>query len=189
VSPGRGSRRGEVRALARRVEELTRQVQLLERLARTDPLTGLANRRGWDEQVTRELARARRSGEPMSVVLLDLDDFKGFNDERGHQAGDALLVEAAARWTAQLREIDTLCRWGGDEFAVVLPACGLAETEDVIARLETATPEPQTCAAGVAAWDGDETAHELLRRADRELLDAKRRRDGGPETPSVKAQL
>jgi diguanylate cyclase (GGDEF)-like protein len=187
VSTGRGSRRGEVRALERRVEELTRQVQLLERLARTDPLTGLANRRGWDEQVTRELARARRSGEPMSVA--HLDHFKRFNDERGHQAGDALLVEAAARWSHQLREIDTLCRWGGDEFAVVLPDCGLAEAADVIARLETATPRAQTFAAGVATWDGGETAYELLRRADRELLDAKQRRGGGPETRSVKAKL
>lgn len=158
------------------------QVQLLKRLARTDALTGLTNRRGWDDQLARELARARRSGEQLSVALLDLDDFKAFNDAHGHQAGDALLVEAAARWTRQLREIDTLCRWGGDEFAVVLPACGRAEAEDVIGRLAPSTPQHQSCAVGVATWDGGETGHELLRRADQALLDAKRR--GGGSAPA-----
>lgn len=187
VSAGRASRRRDVRALEQRVEELTRQVHLLERLARTDPLTGLMNRRGWDDQLARELARARRSGEALSVALLDLDDFKAFNDAHGHQAGDALLVEAAARWNRQLREIDTLCRWGGDEFAVVLPACGPAEADDVIARLGPATPGRQSCASGVASWDGAETGHELVWRADQALLEAKRG-GGGSEPASVEVQ-
>src|SRR5215211_8419539 len=73
--------------------------------SRTEPLTGLANRRGWDEQLARELARARRSGEPLSVALLDVDDFKAFNDAHGHQPGDRLLLEAAAAWNGQLRDV------------------------------------------------------------------------------------
>lgn len=110
-------------ALVREIEALSEQVRVLARLARSDPLTGLANRRGWDEQLARELARARRSGEALSVALLDLDDFKALNDAHGHQAGDRLLLEAAAAWYGQLRDVDILCRWGGDEFAVLLPAC------------------------------------------------------------------
>jgi diguanylate cyclase (GGDEF)-like protein len=157
----------------REIETLTEEVRVLERLARTDPLTGLPNRRGWDEQLTREVARARRSGAPLSVALLDLDDFKAFNDAHGHQAGDRLLIEATAAWNYQLRQVDILCRWGGDEFAVLLPSCSRAGADDVIARLAAATPSQQSCAVGVADWDGRERSHSLLGRADRALLDAK----------------
>ena len=96
--------RRSVAALRREIAALRQEVGELGRLARTDPLTGLANRRGWDEQLDRELAQARRSGRPVSVALLDLDDFKGFNDAGGHQAGDRLLVAAAAAWQGQLRD-------------------------------------------------------------------------------------
>jgi diguanylate cyclase (GGDEF)-like protein len=163
----------DVGSLLRQIEVLREEVRGLTLLARTDPLTGLANRRGWDEQLTRELARAQRSETEMSVALLDLDDFKNFNDAKGHQAGDRLLVEAAAAWRAQLRDIDVLCRWGGDEFAVLLPGCSEREAQEVIARLGPATPNGQSCAAGVAAWDGHETSHHLLRRADTALLNEK----------------
>ena len=180
-----------VAALVREVKTLSEQVRVLARLARTDPLTGLANRRGWDEQLARELARARRSGEALSVALLDLDDFKAFNDAHGHQAGDRLLLEAAAAWNDQLREVDILCRWGGDEFAALLPACHRTQADEVIARLRAATPRQQCCAAGVASWDGRETPEGLLGRADKALFDAKgvRRRSisGGPADPTVPA--
>jgi diguanylate cyclase (GGDEF)-like protein len=180
-----------VARLEREVEALTEEVRVLALLARTDPLTGLANRRGWDEQLARELARARRSGEALSVALLDLDDFKAFNDAHGHQAGDRLLLEAAAAWNGQLRDIDILCRWGGDEFAVLLPACPRAQADEVIARLRAATPRHQSCAAGVASWDGSETPERLLGRADNTLFGAKgvRRRSisGSPADPTVPA--
>lgn len=110
----------------------------------------------------------------MSVALLDIADFKRFNDVHGHLAGDRLLVEAAAAWRGQLREIDVLCRWGGDEFAVLLPDCSGSEALAVLARLGPATPSPQSCATGVAAWDGRETLHDLLGRADTALLKKKR---------------
>ena len=162
-----------VARLVREVEALSEEVRVLALLARTDPLTGLANRRGWDEHLARELARAQRSGEALSVALLDLDDFKAFNDTHGHQAGDRLLLEASAAWYGQLRDVDILCRWGGDEFAVVLPACPRAQADEVIARLRAATPRQQSCAAGVAGWDGQETSEGLLGRADNALFHAK----------------
>src|SRR6185436_11043137 len=108
----RGPGGTDVAALLREVAALTEQVGELGRQARTDALTGLANRRGWDEQLDRELAQASRSGRPVSVALLDLDDFKRYNDAHGHQAGDRLLVAAAAAWEGQLRDGDVLCRWG-----------------------------------------------------------------------------
>jgi diguanylate cyclase (GGDEF)-like protein len=152
----------------------------LARLALRDFLTGLGNRRDWDEQLSHELARARRSGEPLSVALLDLDGFKSFNDAHGHQAGDRLLIGAAAAWGNELREVDVLCRCGGDAFAALLPNCPRDQVDAVIARLVAATPSQQPCAAGAASWDGWETAHALLRRADQGLYNAKRvrQRDG-----------
>jgi diguanylate cyclase len=164
----------DVAALRRQIAALVEEVGELGRLARTDPLTGLANRRGWDEQLDRELAQARRSGRPVSVALMDIDDFKRFNDSRGHQAGDRLLVAAAAAWQGQLREGDVLCRWGGDEFAALLPDCFEGEAHEIIARVTSTTPSLQSCAAGIAAWDGTETSDELVWRADAELLKRKR---------------
>jgi len=164
----------DVAALRRQIAALTEDVGELTRLARTDPLTGLANRRGWDEQLDRELAQAQRSGRPVSVALLDLDDFKRYNDAHGHQAGDRLLVAAAAAWEGQLRDGDVLCRWGGDEFAALLPGCSESEAREIIARVTPSTPSLQSCAAGLAVWDGTETCDELVWRADAELLRRKR---------------
>jgi len=171
-------RRGgeDVAALLRQIAALTEEVGELTRLARTDPLTGLANRRGWDEQLDRELAQARRSGRPVSVALLDLDDFKAFNDAHGHQAGDRLLVAAAAAWQGQFRDGDVLCRWGGDEFAALLPDCCEGEAHQIIARVTSTTPGLQSCAAGVATWDGMETSDGMVGRADADLLRQKRTR-------------
>jgi len=174
-----GNPGSDVASLLAEVEALNEEVRALTRLARTDPLTGLANRRGWDEHLNRELARAQRSQTAVSVALLDLDDFKSFNDAHGHQAGDRLLVEAAAAWRAHLRDIDVLCRWGGDEFAILLPDCSEPQAQQVIARLGPATPGHQTCAAGLAAWDRRETADDLLRRADTALLQEKHVRAAG----------
>jgi diguanylate cyclase len=175
----------DVATLRREIATLTDEVRVLGRLAATDPLTGLANRRGWDEQLGRELARTQRSGGTVSVALLDLDDFKSFNDAHGHQAGDRLLVEAAAAWRGQLRDVDVLCRWGGDEFAVLLPDCSEPAAQEVIARVSATTPSLQSCAAGVVAWDGEETSHELVQRADTELLKTKRFLRADPQRVSV----
>ena len=96
----------------------------LEESARTDDLTGLLNRRAWEEQLPREMARARRNqSDPLCVAMLDLDYFKNYNDERGHQAGDRLLKQSASAWVTELRASDTLARYGGEEFTVALPGC------------------------------------------------------------------
>jgi len=143
--------------------------------ARSDALTGLGNRRRWDERLEHDLAHARRSREPLSVALLDLDRFKRFNDRYGHQAGDRLLKEAAAGWRHTLRDSDTLVRWGGEEFAVLLPRCSAAEAHALLERLRARTPGGQTCSAGVAEWDREEGPEALVDRADRALYAAKRR--------------
>lgn len=150
-----------------------RQARQLEQLAHLDGLTGVPNRRSWDDALTRELARARRSGEPVVVGLLDLDFFKKFNDGYGHQAGDLLLKEAAAAWRAQLRDPDVLARYGGEEFGVVIAGLPAEEALAIVSRLRPVTPRGQTFSAGLAEWDGHESADELVRRADEALYQAK----------------
>ena len=141
--------------------------------ARTDPLTGLPNLRGWDEALTRELARARRTGRPFSVALLDIDGFKQINDSGGHQAGDRALREAVSAWMGTVRTSDLIARIGGDEFAVALPDCDREGAQDLGERLRAATPEPCTCSVGAAEWRVGEAAEELLQRADEALYTAK----------------
>jgi diguanylate cyclase (GGDEF)-like protein len=146
----------------------------LEVSARTDDLTGLPNRRAWDEQLPRELARAAREEAPVCVAMLDLDHFKDFNDDRGHQAGDRLLKQSAAAWATQLRTTDMLARYGGEEFALVLPGCTLTDGQLLVERLRAAMPDKQTVSAGIAQWDGKETPELLLGRADQALYAAKK---------------
>ena len=145
----------------------------LEAIARTDDLTGLANRRAWEELLPTELARAARDGAPLCVAMLDLDHFKAYNDEHGHQAGDRLLKAAAGVWRGSLRATDVLARYGGEEFVVVLPRCDLEDALVLIARLRKATPDDQTVSAGVALWDGEEAPEALVARADEALYEAK----------------
>jgi diguanylate cyclase (GGDEF)-like protein len=145
----------------------------LEAIARTDDLTGLPNRRAWDELLPTELARADRYDAPLCVAMLDLDRFKAYNDEHGHQTGDQLLKTAASAWRMTLRATDMLARYGGEEFAAVLPRCDLENGMLLLARLRRATPEQQTVSAGLAMWDGDEEPDALVARADAALYEAK----------------
>ena len=161
----------ERKRIEREREELLARV---EAIARTDELTGLPNRRAWDEELRQELARAQRHEHAVCVAMVDLDRFKEFNDERGHQAGDSLLQEAATAWRLQLRVTDVLARYGGEEFAVLLPDCPPHEALKVIGRIRETTPEGQTCSAGVAYWDRAEPTDELVGRADAALYEAKR---------------
>jgi diguanylate cyclase (GGDEF)-like protein len=146
----------------------------LEASARTDDLTGLPNRRAWEHELPRELSRAERESRSVCVAMLDLDRFKRFNDERGHQAGDRLLKQAAAAWSEQLRSSDMLARYGGEEFAVLLPGCTLNDAQALLERLRVSMPDAQTVSAGVACWDGAESCEELVGRADSALYAAKR---------------
>ena len=161
----------ERKRIASELEELLSRV---EAIARTDELTGLANRRAWDEELRRELARAARGGHSLCVVLIDLDHFKRFNDEHGHQAGDALLRDAAIAWRMRIRVTDFIARYGGEEFALLLPKCPPNEALAILERLRGATPEGQTCSAGVAYWGGEESPESLVGRADQALYEAKR---------------
>ena len=145
----------------------------LEELADTDELTGLPNRRGWNRELEIALSTAQRRRAPLCVALIDVDRFKVVNDERGHQAGDRLLKEAAAAWRSTLRPADVLARHGGDEFTLVLPDCDIDRARAVLDRLREATPREHTCSIGVAQWDGSEASQELVARADEALYSAK----------------
>ncbi len=151
-------------------EELLHEV---EEMARSDALTGLPNRRALDEALPREMARARRSGASLCLAIVDIDRFKAYNDSHGHLVGDVLLRDCAAAWDAELRGEDLLIRFGGEEFLVVLPDCEPGDAAEIVERLRAATPDGQTCSAGLVRWDGVEATDDLLGRADAALYDAK----------------
>ncbi|MGI8608451.1 MAG: EAL domain-containing protein [Candidatus Dormibacteria bacterium] len=153
-------------------------VQELERKVRTDGLTSAWNRRAWDQEVPGHLARAARAGHPLCVAALDLDNFKAYNDDWGHDRGDRLLRDVAGAWAQAVREVDFLARFGGDEFAVCLPDCSLEGARAVLDRMISVVPEGQGGSAGIAQWDGTETAEELFARADAALYESKRGRRG-----------
>jgi diguanylate cyclase (GGDEF)-like protein/PAS domain S-box-containing protein len=142
-------------------------------LARSDALTGLPNRRALDEQLPREMARARRAESALCLALIDIDHFKSYNDSHGHLAGDGMLRDCAIAWDSELRGEDTIVRFGGEEFLVVLPDTQSAQAAEIVERLRAATPGRQTCSAGLACWDFSESAEDLIGRADKALYRAK----------------
>ena len=160
-------------AAARDVTEQKRLQASLRDLARSDDLTGLANRRVWAERAAEDMKRASRSGEPLSVVMIDLDGFKHLNDTQGHAAGDRLLKASAAKWSHELRDTDLLARLGGDEFGVLLPDCPAADGLQVLDRMRTARPSGHNFSAGLATWDGEESFDTVVDRADRALYEDK----------------
>ncbi|MFI5937942.1 GGDEF domain-containing protein [Actinoplanes sp. NPDC051494] len=162
-----------IRQVERQASVLENQAEELTELAQRDTLTGLPNRRAWEQRLPLALDHARRDGNPLSLAVIDLDLFKRFNDEYGHQAGDRLLKEAAAAWTSGLRAGDLLVRYGGEEFALVVETGG-AQAGELLDRLRPLTPSGQTFSAGVAVWDGQEPSDALFARADAALYEAKR---------------
>ena len=156
-------------------------VERLSEAARTDPLTGLQNRRGFEEEIEKEILRARRADGHVAVVVGDLDNFKRLNDRYGHGAGDAALERVGQVLTAGKREIDTVARTGGEEFALLLPetekrgAYVLAERLQGGDRACSSPDEPQlTISFGVACFpDHALSAQELLTASDRALYAAK----------------
>jgi len=156
--------------------EQQRHEQLREEgaLARTDALTALPNRRAWDEALAAALVRASAGGQALALAIIDLDEFKRFNDRYGHAAGDAMLRRAADAWRSTLRSADVLARYGGEEFAVLLPGCAISTAVQLLERLRVATPHPQTCSVGVAGWTIGDSPKVLMARADAALYEAKR---------------
>jgi diguanylate cyclase (GGDEF)-like protein/PAS domain S-box-containing protein len=168
-------------ALVRDITEQKRAQTLLQEserkaqfAARLDPLTGIANRRAWDEALDHALSRVRRDGTPLTIALLDLDDFKAYNDDWGHQRGDELLRSFTVRWSDALREEDLIARYGGDEFAVLFPDSSVDEARLVLERLRAATAALRSFSVGLANWDGVESAETLMARADAALYNSKR---------------
>jgi diguanylate cyclase (GGDEF)-like protein len=155
------------------VTQVQDQAAQLDALAHNDALTGVPNRRAWDLELARRMANARRTGEEVVVAILDLDHFKRFNDQYGHQAGDRLLKEAAAAWRAQLRGADLLARYGGEEFGICITGMSATAAASLLERMLAATPLGQTFSGGVAAWSGDEAPERLVARADAALYEAK----------------
>ncbi len=145
----------------------------LERIAHTDELTGLPNRRAWREELPREMARAKRERWPLCVAMLDIDGLKKLNDTHGHHAGDQLLKQNAAAWSSALRPVDLLARYGGDEFAAVLTGCRLEDAQKLVDRLIEATPEDHSFSVGIAEWDGVQDVQALMAAADAGLYTAK----------------
>lgn len=145
----------------------------LGELAHVDELTQAANRRSFDERLGVEHARAARSGDDLSICMLDLDHFKSYNDTYGHPAGDDLLRRAVAAWSAALRPDTLLARLGGEEFGVILPGASPDAAEAVVERLRRVMPPEITFSAGIATWDGDEPIGEVVQRADSALYRAK----------------
>lgn len=149
--------------------------------ARTDELTGLANRRALDEAIVIAFAAAQRSGRPFAIVMADVDRFKATNDTYGHAAGDAILTAFAQRLREALRVPDSAYRYGGEEFCLVLPdtdapgALALAErAREAVALPGDAATHPLTASFGVAAWQPGDAPDSLFGRADRALYRAKK---------------
>ncbi|MGY6555153.1 MAG: diguanylate cyclase domain-containing protein [Wenzhouxiangella sp.] len=176
--------------LAKRNGELQQALDHISELARRDPLTGLLNRRAMLERSTQELARSRRQGSPISLLMCDVDHFKPINDAHGHAVGDEVLVAIAARLRQSFRETDLVARWGGEEFLCVLPDTSVAEAEVSLARLRqelarqplhtSAGPMSITLTWGVAELTGYADADAgnaiatAIRQADQALYQGKR---------------
>ena len=164
-------------ALALQNARLYQQVQ---KQAETDALTGVANRRKFEEVLEKELSRAARNGEQLTLAMFDIDHFKSLNDTYGHQTGDEVLKQVASSLAHACRDFDTAARYGGEEFAVILPACSSKESLAVAERLRKAIGEietvtPVTASSGVASFPthaGD--AQALIKAADEALYESKR---------------
>ena len=152
-------------------------VNALRSTSHEDVLTGLANRRAWDDRLDEELERARRSMPALSLAMIDIDKFKAVNDRDGHHTGDRLLRQFADGWREVIREGgDFLARLGGDEFGVIAPNINELGIQRLAKRLQEITPGGVSCSVGVATWDGVESAAELFRRTDEAMYRAKRGR-------------
>jgi diguanylate cyclase (GGDEF)-like protein len=159
-----------------------RQREALEHVSRTDPLTGVLNRRGFEERLGAALRTAERSGDPVALLLLDLDGFKPVNDREGHAAGDTLLQWVAGRIEACVRPADVVGRIGGDEFAIVAPSVGAGAARELADRITATLQHRIGASIGVADYPSDgTTADQLHRRADEGLYQAKRAKR--PEFP------
>lgn len=190
-----------IRALRAEREALARRGDQLERITLMDELTGLFNRRHLERRLPEMVAEARRRGDPLSVLLIDADDFKRINDTHGHPVGDQVLIRLGQALADSVRRGDTLCRYGGEEFVALLPGADARTAEEVARRMlravsRTPTPlqpqePPQTVSIGLATLEPDDTPNDLFLRADKALYEAKQsgknRVRGGSREPGVRS--
>ena len=177
--------RAQVAAAEHHIEQLKNELELARRLVHEDPLSGALNRRGLDDALAREAARAERNGTPLCVAMIDIDNFKQVNDSFGHQVGDMVLVHLVAVIKETIRTQDLIGRYGGEEFLLLLPDTpdqGAARILDrlraIIADLDWSAFSPGmqvTISAGVATLKPNETPDIILARADSALYAAKAR--------------
>lgn len=182
--------------LDRQRQQLEVSNRRLEELSITDGLTGVRNRRSLEEELSRAMQQAERQGTKLSVVLLDVDNFKAFNDGFGHLAGDEVLKAVAAIMKREAREYDVVARYGGEEFCVVLPCTDISDSTIVADRLRQAianhpwVQRPVTASFGVATWDFRSEQDTLLGFADLALYQSKfagRNRVSHASVPDSKA--
>jgi diguanylate cyclase (GGDEF)-like protein len=173
------------RKVADRTQQLAHAHERLARLSITDPLTGLANRRRLEQSLREELARATRTGTPLTVAMVDIDHFKRYNDIHGHAAGDRCLQRVTSELDRSVRHTDLVARYGGEEFAVVMPDTGRDVGREVAERMRTAIADLNaklaaddvvTVSIGVATVQASDqqTTDQLIERADAALYEAKR---------------
>lgn len=157
-------------------------VGVLRMAATADPLTGLPNRRAWDDRLDQEMQRARRADTTLTIAMIDLDGFKAINDRDGHAAGDLLLKTIARAWQAQVRGGgDFLARIGGDEFAALTTGSDEMGMRRLIKRFDEVTPPGVSFSAGEATWDHEELSLDLLHRADQAMYRTKLKRRRDPD--------
>jgi diguanylate cyclase (GGDEF)-like protein len=154
-------------------------LEQMHRMASSDGLTGILNRRSFEESLAREVARATRSGRPLSLVMLDIDHFKRLNDTHGHQMGDQVLCAVARQLSDSMRVSDVVARYGGEEFAILLPDIGADDALPVADRLRrllehTDAPVAVTASLGVATLADGEASDALIAAADAALYESKR---------------
>lgn len=172
--------------LAKAEQQIQTQAELIrthESEARTDSLTGLANRRAFDDEIARRFAEWERRGTPFSLLILDVDFFKKFNDTHGHQAGDEVLRKVAGAISSCVREMDLPCRYGGEEFAVVLPTTEAPDAGILAERVRMAVEAmgvpfegkslSVTTSVGLAGVNAEDDVARLVKRADEALYASK----------------
>lgn len=176
--------RREVQESEARIHALEVQLEQMSELAHEDQLTGSLNRRGLDEVLEREMARAERKQTPLCVALVDLDNFKKLNDTHGHSAGDGALVHLVKVVKETLRAMDVIARFGGEEFLIVLPHTQIDEAVQTVTRIQRELTKQIfmhnnqrlliTFSSGVALWKDKEEQAALIERADKALYQAKK---------------
>jgi len=178
----------DISSRKQRERALETQAARLAVIAATDQLTGLSTRRSWDVAIADRTSRPEQSLERFGIALIDLDALKEINDTHGHHAGDQALVAMASALRTVVRDEDLVARIGGDEFAVLIPSISAEAMLALTERILEVLPEKLSASAGVASWDGSESAAELQHRADLALYAAKHAGKGRASLASATPQ-